>query len=150
MYRLLKLVKLRHILIIPNSTQIQSSFFNRPTMDKIFIQGLALHALIGVYDFERVEKQRIILDLELETDLTKAAVSDNVNDTLDYGKLALRLEEVANQSSYKLLEALANEMMQVIFNEFKPKHVRLVMHKPDILDNTNSVGIIFERHDNQI
>lgn len=119
-------------------------------MDKIFIQGLALHALIGVYDFERVEKQRIILDLELEADLTKAAVSDDVNDTLDYGKLALRLEEVANQSSYKLLEALANEMLQVIFNEFKPKHVRLVMHKPDILENTNSVGIIFERHANSI
>ncbi len=114
-------------------------------MEKIFIQGLTLYSLIGVYDFERVEKQRIVLDLELETNLAIAAKTDNVNDTLDYGKLSLRLEEIANNSEFKLLEALADAMLNMIFSEFKPKHVRMVMHKPDILSNTKSVGIIIER-----
>lgn len=114
-------------------------------MGKVFIQGLTLYSLIGVYDFERVEKQRVILDLELETDLSKAARTDDVSDTLDYGKLSQRLEEIANNSEFKLLEALADEMLNMIFTEFNPKHVRIVMHKPDILSNTKSVGIIIER-----
>ena len=118
-------------------------------MEKIFIQGLTLYTLIGVYDFERLEKQRIVLDLELETDLSKAAKSDEVSDTLDYGKLAERLEVIADKSKYKLLEALADDMLNMIFNEFGPEHVRLVMHKPDILDNTKSVGIIIERYKNK-
>lgn len=114
-------------------------------MDKVIIQGLTLYSLIGVYDFERHEKQRVIVDVVLFTDLRAAAISDNVADTLDYGKVAMRLAQIADQSSFKLLEALANAMIETIFAEFAVQKLELQLSKPDILDNADSVGVCFHR-----
>lgn len=110
-------------------------------MDKVFITGLELYTLIGVYDFERLAKQRVLVDLELQTSLSSAGKSDDVVDTLDYGAIAKRVEDIANQSSYHLLEAFAAEILRVLQQEFSPKSVLLRIHKPDILDNVKSVGI---------
>lgn len=114
-------------------------------MDKVFIKGLELFTLIGVYDFERDAKQRILVDLELRTDLTPAGKSDNVADTLDYGAIANRLAEIADTASYKLLEALADEMIAVVLTEFAAQTVTLTIHKPDILNNVDTVGISLRR-----
>lgn len=114
-------------------------------MDKVIIKGLTLHSLIGVYDFERHAKQRVIVDAVLFTDLQHAAISDDVADTLDYGKVAQRLSEVADQASFKLLEALAQAMIKVLFDEFSLNKLELQLTKPDILDNADSVGICFYR-----
>lgn len=114
-------------------------------MDKVIIKGLILHSLIGVYEFERHEKQRVIADLVLYTNLSKAADSDEVTDTLDYGKVAERLAEIANQATYKLLEALAKEMIDTLFAEFLVDKLELTLTKPDILDNAETVGVYFQR-----
>ncbi len=118
-------------------------------MDKVFIQNLELFSLIGVYDFERHEKQRVVVDLVIETDLAKPCVSDNVEHTIDYGKVAERLEDIALASEYKLLEALAHEMINCILSEFGASGVTLKMHKPDILDNASSVGIEMTRRNTE-
>lgn len=114
-------------------------------MDIVFIKGLELNALIGVYDFERTTKQRVVVDLELHTCLLKAAQSDDVNDTLDYGKVAERLADIAGSTNFQLLESLANEMIEMIAEEFLPKALKITIHKPDILDNAASVGICLSR-----
>jgi dihydroneopterin aldolase len=114
-------------------------------MDKVIIQGLTLYSLIGVYDFERHAKQRVVADLVLYTDLQSAAVSDDVTDTLDYGKIAERLAQIAEQSSFKLLEALGKAMIDTIFAEFPVNKLELKLTKPDILDNADSVGVSFSR-----
>jgi dihydroneopterin aldolase len=114
-------------------------------MDKVIIQGLCLYSLIGVYDFERHEKQRVIADLVLYTDLSKAGISDDVADTLDYGKVAQRLSDIAENASYKLLEALGLHMIDVIFKEFAVNKLELTLCKPDILDNAQNVGVCFHR-----
>jgi dihydroneopterin aldolase len=114
-------------------------------MDKVIIQGLTLYALIGVYDFERHQKQRVMADVVLYTNLTEAAVSDDVSDTLDYGKVAERLAQIAEASSYKLLEALAKQMIDTVFAEFAVNALELQLSKPDILDNAQNVGVSFYR-----
>lgn len=114
-------------------------------MDKVYIKGLQLYTLIGVYDFEREAKQRVILDIELDANLQKAGHSDNVADTLDYGKIAQRLADIADTSSYHLLEALAEHMASVLLNEFDTQSVSLTINKPDILDNVSAVGICITR-----
>ena len=117
-------------------------------MDLVKIQGLTVQALIGVYDFERHEKQRLILALDMHTCLQKAANSDNVEDTIDYGKVAQRLAEIADSSSYYLLEALAKEMIDAIFAEFGPDKMTLTVNKPDILKEANNVAICMTRERN--
>lgn len=114
-------------------------------MDIVRIQGLQLSSLIGVYEFERHAKQRVTADLEIITDLSKAALSDDVTDTIDYGKVAERLESIAARSEYRLLEALAKEMLDSLMQEFKPQSVTLTLGKPDILPNTQNVSITMTR-----
>jgi dihydroneopterin aldolase len=114
-------------------------------MDLVKIQGLTVHALIGVFDFERHAKQRLILDVDMHTDLSLAAATDDVSNTIDYGKVAQRLAELANESSYFLLEALAKEMLDMIVDEFKPQKVTLTVNKPDILKEAENVAISMTR-----
>ena len=114
-------------------------------MDKVYIKGLQLYTLIGVYDFEREAKQRVILDIELDADLQKAGRSDNVADTLDYGKIAQRLAAVADTSQYQLLEALGEKIATVLLDEFATSKVCLTINKPDILDNVSAVGVRLTR-----
>ena len=114
-------------------------------MDLVKIQGLTVHALIGVFDFERHAKQRLLLDVEMHTDLNVAAASDDVKDTIDYGKVAQRLAELAEHSSYFLLEALAKEMIDMILVEFRPQKVTLTVNKPDILKEAVNVSISMTR-----
>jgi len=115
-------------------------------MDKIYISGLVLYTLIGVYEFERHAKQRIIVDVELHTNLQAPGKSDNVVDTLDYGKVAECLVDIANKTSYKLLEALGEHMASAILEEFRPQSIILTINKPDILKNVSGVGIQITRH----
>ena len=117
-------------------------------MDLVKIQGLTVHSLIGVFDFERHAKQRLILDVDMLTDLRLAGSTDDVNNTIDYGKVAQRLAEIADNSSYFLLEALATEMIDMILLEFKPKQVTLTVNKPDILKEAVNVAISMTRERN--
>ena len=117
-------------------------------MDLVKIQGLTVHALIGVFDFERHAKQRLILDVDMVTDLSLAASTDDVKNTIDYGKVAQRLADVAGGSSYFLLEALAQEMLDMIFAEFNPHKVTLTVNKPDILKEAINVAICMTRERN--
>jgi len=114
-------------------------------MDKIFIEGLQVQSLIGVYDWERTSKTRLIVDLELFVDLQQAADTDNVEFTQDYAKVAELVEQVAEQSHFQLLEALADKMLTSIFTHFTCQQVRLKLSKPDILDNARNVGIEMNR-----
>lgn len=114
-------------------------------MDIVFIEGLELNTLIGVYDFERMAKQRIIVDLSVKADLRAAGKSDKVSDTIDYGAMASCLHEICESASYQLLEALAEEMVQTILDKFAVTEITLKINKPDILSNVNAVGIQITR-----
>lgn len=110
-------------------------------MHLVTIQGLKLQALIGVFEFERHAKQSIIVDVVMHTDFSQAAASDDVADTIDYGKVAERLAQLADACEFKLLEALAVQMVDMIMDEFVPQKVELTVGKPDILDNADNVAI---------
>lgn len=114
-------------------------------MDKIIIQGLQLHSLIGVYDWERLNKQPLLVDVVLDLDLRKAAKSDDVKDTIDYAELAAVLEKVAEKSEFQLLEALANQMIGELLSRYPAKKVTLGITKPKILANAQSVAVELSR-----
>ena len=114
-------------------------------MDKIIIEGLHVSSLIGVYDWERIEPSPLLVDVTLYTDLSRAAQSDLVIDTIDYAEVAQCLVNVAQKSEFELLEALAHSMMQTLFARFAVKSITLKLSKPDILDNADSVAIELSR-----
>ena len=114
-------------------------------MDIVFIHDLQIETVIGIYAWERKIRQTISLDIEMATDIRKAAESDDIEDTLSYKDVAKRLIDFVEQSEYELVEALAEEICRIIQNEFSVPWVKLTLHKPGAVRGSKSVGVIIER-----
>jgi dihydroneopterin aldolase len=114
-------------------------------MDIVFIHDLQIETIIGIYDWERKIKQTISLDIEMATDISKAAKSDDIEDTLSYKTVAKRLIEFIEQSEFELVEALAERICSIVIDEFSVPWVKLTLHKPGAVRGSRSVGVIIER-----
>lgn len=110
-------------------------------MQKITIEQLQVPALIGVYDFERTQKTQLLISIELDVDVTQATLSDNVADTVDYAKVADLVKNIADQSSFQLLEALGRTLCQAILENFAVNQLTMTLEKPDILPDTKTVSV---------
>lgn len=114
-------------------------------MDTVFIRDLQIETVIGIYDWERKVRQIISLDIDMATDIRKAAGSDKIDDTLSYKLVAKRLIEFVEQSQYELVETLAEKICEIILEEFGVPWVRLTLNKPGAVRGSKSVGVIIER-----
>lgn len=114
-------------------------------MDIIFLGGLEIETIIGIYDWERETKQKIILDIEMAFDIKKAAESDNIEDTLDYKAVSKSVIAFVENSSFFLVEKLAEEITQLILNNFNVPWVKLALNKKGAIRGASDVGIIIER-----
>ncbi|GAC32615.1 dihydroneopterin aldolase [Paraglaciecola polaris] len=118
-------------------------------MDKIYIEGLEVQSLIGVYDWERDATQRLLVDIVLFSDLSTPATSDDVKDTLNYAEVADAVTAVAAHSKFALIEALALAMIRQIFKQFPVQKITLKLSKPDILPTAQNVAVEFTRERNE-
>ena len=90
-------------------------------MDIIYLNDLRIETIIGIYDWERRTKQTVILDIEMGTDIKKAAETDNIEDTLNYKAVAKRIMAFVGESEFELVETLAEKITEIILNEFNPR-----------------------------
>ncbi|HUG04428.1 MAG TPA: dihydroneopterin aldolase [Steroidobacteraceae bacterium] len=114
-------------------------------MDRIFLTALSADAIIGIYDWEREVRQRVEIDLEMWVDLSAAAKSDSINDTLNYKSLAKRLLAFVQESRFRLVEALAGEIARIVLAEYPVARVRVTVHKPGAIRDSRDVGVVIER-----
>ena len=114
-------------------------------MDIIFLRDLRIETVIGIYDWEREIKQTVVLDLEMATDIRKAAATDAIEDTLDYKSVAKRLIAFVEESSFGLVETLAERCAEIVLNEFDVPWVRLTLNKQGAVRGARDVGVIIER-----
>lgn len=114
-------------------------------MDIIYLSQLKLETLIGVYEWERQAKRTIFIDLELATDTRRAAATDDISHTVDYGVLTRRLTELAEKSEFFLIETLAEHLANAILQEFNVPWLRLKLSKRGAVSNADDVGLIIER-----
>ena len=99
--------------------------------DVMFLTGLLIHAHHGVMEHEERVGQRFILDLELSLDLTDAAHSDKLADTVSYAAIADTATRAFTAQSYKLVEAAAGAVMDAILAGFaRVQSVKITVHKP--------------------
>jgi len=113
--------------------------------DKVLIEGLEVRTVIGIYDWEREIRQTVRLDLEMAWDISKAAASDDIADTLDYKAVSKRLIAFVEGSSYGLIEALAEECARIVMNEFGVPWLRLKLSKPGAVRGSENVAVMIER-----
>ncbi|WP_394223741.1 dihydroneopterin aldolase [Alteromonas gracilis] len=110
-------------------------------MGKIYITGLEVDTLIGVYDWERVQTTQLLLDITLDVDLRAAMQSDDVADTVDYAKVAECIVEVGKVSTFELLEAFGSRVMDVVLENFAVASITVKIVKPNILPNAKTVAV---------
>jgi dihydroneopterin aldolase len=114
-------------------------------MDIVFIQGLKIDCVIGIYDCEREIRQEITLDIEMGFDIKPAAKTDNIEQTLDYKAVSKRLIDFVQNSSFQLVETLAEKITQILLDEFKIKQVKLTLNKGKAVTGAQGVGVIIQR-----
>jgi len=114
-------------------------------MDKIFLDELKIETIIGIWDWERKIRQTIVIDLEMSADIAKAAATDEVVDTLNYKAVAKRLQAFVGDSSFQLVETLAENIARIIRDEFDVAWVRVKVHKPGAIRGSKDVGVEIER-----
>ena len=114
-------------------------------MDTIFIHGLQCECVIGVWEWEKKINQTLMLDIDLATDISAAAKSDDLQDTLDYKKISDRVMEYAKDNTFDLIETLIERLAEVILNEFPVPWVRIRLDKGGVVKKVNNVGVMIER-----
>lgn len=114
-------------------------------MDIIFLHDLTIETIIGIYDWERKEKQSIILDLDMAADIPAAAHSDSIEDTLNYKAVAKRLIDFVGDSQFQLVETLAERVADIVLNEFGVQWLRLRVNKKGAVRYAGDVGVVIER-----
>lgn len=87
-------------------------------MDKILIRGLNLFAYHGVNPEEKENGQNFIFDIDLHVDMTAAAKSDNVEDTVNYAKVVKTVRRVFTAEKYDLIEKCADVVANAILDEY--------------------------------
>jgi dihydroneopterin aldolase len=114
-------------------------------MDKIFLHELKVETIIGIWEWERKIRQTVIIDLEMSADIARAAATDDVADTLNYKSVAKRIQSFVADSSFQLVETLAERIAEIIRGEFGVAWVRVTVHKPGAIRGSRDVGIDIER-----
>ena len=114
-------------------------------MDIIFLGGLEIETIIGIYDWERETKQTVALDIETAFDIQKAAETDDIQYTLDYKTVSKRIISYVEESNFFLVEKLISEIANIIINEFNVPWVKITLNKKGAIRGASDVGIIIER-----
>ena len=114
-------------------------------MDIIFLHDLTIETIIGIYDWERKEKQSVVLDLDMGANIAAAARTDAIEDTLNYKAVAKRLIQFVGDSDFQLVETLAERVAEIVLNEFDVPWLRLRVNKKGAVRYAGDVGVIIER-----
>ena len=115
------------------------------TTDTVFLRELGVECIIGFLEWERLVKQTVYLDIEAPIDCRRAAVSDDVEATLDYKRLARLVSAYVGNSEFKLVETLAHHTALLILKEFDLPWVKLTINKRGAIRASRDVGVTLER-----
>lgn len=114
-------------------------------MDIIFLRGLEVETTIGIYDWERKIKQVVVIDLEMGTDIRKAATSDSIEDTIDYKTVSKNIIAFVEDSEFLLVETLAEKIAEIVLAASGTNWLRLTVNKKGAIRGAVDVGVIIER-----
>lgn len=114
-------------------------------LDRIHIGDLLLRCIIGVRDWERETKQNVLLNMTLYADLSKAAASDDIEDTVDYVTIKKNVIDLVEGSSFYLVEALAQAVAEVCLRDPQVQKVDVRVEKPGALRFARTVAVEMTR-----
>ena len=114
-------------------------------IDVVSIEGLTVETIIGVYDWEKEKKQQLVLDIQMSWDNQRAAVTDNIDDALDYAMVSERVSAWVAEKPRQLIETVAEGVASLILNEFGVQNVEVRVAKPGAVPNAKTVAVSVRR-----
>ncbi|MGJ8668924.1 MAG: dihydroneopterin aldolase [Oceanococcus sp.] len=113
--------------------------------DWVFVHGLKADTVIGVFDWERRIRQRVVFDLDMQVDVQAAGRSDELRHTVDYAAVSERVMAFTSTARYELIESLAEAVAALLLKEFAMQCVRIRLSKPGAVAQAENVGVLIER-----
>ena len=108
---------------------------------KVIIKNYIINIFIGLHDFEKKKKQRVRFNLEIISDENIKPNSINLKSIVNYEDIINKITYITNKKHFELLEDLAEEIFDIIFNYKIVKKIKIKIEKLDIIRNTESVGV---------
>jgi 7,8-dihydroneopterin aldolase/epimerase/oxygenase len=118
---------------------------DRQDEDLIFLRDLRVETVIGIWEWERRIRQVVSIDLEMGADIGRAAGTDRIEDTLNYKAVAKRVQEFVGESSFQLVETLAEKIAALVLEEFDMPWIRVSVNKPGAIRGARDVGVSIRR-----
>ncbi len=113
--------------------------------DKVFIHELTTFASIGAYDWEHTIKQRLVFNIEMAWDFSRAVADDDVQYCLNYAEVSQKIIDFVESTPFKLVETVAYRVADLLQKEYEIQWLRIELHKPKAVAQSSSVGVIVER-----
>ena len=118
----------------------------RPKQDysykrKILISDLTLLMSIGIHDFEKIEKQEVKFNINIDINPSLAPIENKLNSIVNYETVVKDVTRLTKNKHYELLETLAEDIFFILFKNNNIKQIKLKIEKTQIIKNTSSVGI---------
>ena len=119
---------------------------NNKLLDTVKIERLELDCIIGINPLERLTKQQITVDIEIDTDLTAAGKSDSIEDTINYRTIAKTVTTEVEKSDYGLVESIGAKIADICLEDDRVFSVRVTVRKPGAVRKASAVGIVIRRN----
>jgi dihydroneopterin aldolase/D-erythro-7,8-dihydroneopterin triphosphate epimerase len=110
-------------------------------LDKIYIRDLLCRCIVGIYPEERENKQDVVINIEMACDLSTAAASDNIDDTINYKSVKKEIMALVESSGFLLIERMAVEIASLCLAHEGVRQVRVTVDKPGALRFARSVAV---------
>ncbi len=115
------------------------------TSDTVFLRGLEVDCVIGVFDWEREQKQKVVIDLDMEVDIRPAARDDDLDRAVDWKEVTKTLLAFVGESSFELVETLTERVAELVVTRFDVARVRVRIEKPGAVRYSTTVGVAITR-----
>lgn len=100
--------------------------------DRIILDSMVFHGTHGVYEEEQHTPQPFVVDAELSLNLQPAGLSDDLGQTVDYGRVFDTCRQIVESTRFNLVEALAEAIAQEILSGFPADEVTIRVRKPNV------------------
>lgn len=114
-------------------------------MSSIYVEKLEIYTILGITEEERKNKQKLIIDYWIDADISKAMLSDKIEDCVNYRTINKEILAIVLDSSYNTIERLLGVLLDLILSFDGVLHAKLKVAKPGALRYAKSVSITAER-----
>lgn len=111
----------------------------------VFVRDLDLMALIGIYEHEKTDPQRIIVNIDLSVQEGEGPQDDDIGHVVSYEIVVKKVEQIIAEGHINLVETLCEKIAAACLRDKRVVAARVRVEKPDIIRNARSVGVEIER-----